>query len=146
MDDLAKVIEGLKKLLDEVPYLIKQFTDREINNKPSSNKWSKKEVLGHLCDSCMNNIQRLIRVQYEDKPFIIYKQDEWVEIQDYQSMNIGEIIDLWINLNQHLIRILRKFPKNKLESLIDTGKEVTARFIIVDYLDHQHHHLKQIFD
>jgi len=60
-------------------------------------------------------------------------------------MTINEIIDLWTNLHQQLIRIITRFPQNKLESLIDNGKEVTAKFIIVDYLDHQQHHLKQIF-
>lgn len=145
MDELVKVCDGLKKLLGEVPNLFNQFTEREINSKPSPNKWSKKEILGHLCDSCMINIERLIRVQYEDKPFIIYNQDEWVELQDYQNMTINQIIDLWTNLHQQLIRIITRFPQNKLESLIDNGKEVTAKFIILDYLDHQQHHLKQIF-
>jgi hypothetical protein len=146
MDDISKVVEGLKKLQDEVPELFNQFSESEINDKPNPNKWSKKEMLGHLCDSCLNNLQRLIRVQYEEKPFLIYNQDLWVKFQDYQGMPIINIIDLWKNLNQQLIRVLNNFPANRLESIIDVGEEVTARYIIIDYLDHQQHHLKQIFD
>jgi hypothetical protein len=146
MDDISKVVEGLKKLQDEVAELFNQFSEAEINDKPNPTKWSKKEILGHLCDSGLNNLHRLIRVQYEEKPFLIDNQDLWVKFQDYQSMPIIQIIDLWKNLNQQLIRILNNFPVNRLESIIDVGDEVTARYIIIDYLAHQQHHLKQIFD
>lgn len=30
-------------------------------------KWSKKEILGHLSDSALNNLHRFVRVQYEDQ-------------------------------------------------------------------------------
>lgn len=144
MNDIQNVIDGLSQIIVEVPEKFMQFSEGEIHHKPSPVKWSKKEILGHLCDSCFNNLQRIIRVQYEDKPFIIYNQDEWVKKQNYQNRQITEVIDLWKNLHLQFIHALKTFPENQLESMIDTGQEVTARFIITDYLDHQKHHLKQI--
>lgn len=146
MDDVLKVIEGLQKSLEEVPEYFNQFSEAEINYKPDPQKWSKKEILGHLCDSCLNNLHRLIRVQYEDKPFVIYNQDDWVRAQGYQSMTGNEIVDLWKILNHQLICVILRFPENKLECIIDIGNEVTAKFVIIDYLVHHQHHLKQIFD
>ena len=146
MNEVQKVIDGLRHLLREVPEKLTQFSEQEVNSKPTPEKWSKKEILGHLCDSCFNNIQRIVRVQYEDRPFIIYDQDEWVKIQNYQNRDIYEVLDLWKNLHKQFIQVLTNFPEKHLDAKLDWGSEVTARFVITDYLDHQHHHLKQIFE
>lgn len=145
MKKIQSVIEKLQKLIDEVPVKILQLSMEEINYKQSPKKWSKKEILGHLCDSCFNNLQRIICVQYEDKPFNIYNQDEWVKNQNYQERDFNEVLDLWVSLHRQIIHAIKNFPEKHLESIIDVGEEVTARFIITDYLDHQNHHFKQIF-
>ena len=145
MQEVRNVIQALSLLLEEVPRKIREIPMEEINLKPAPEKWSKKEIIGHLCDSCYNNLQRIIRVQYENKPFIIYNQDEWVKNQDYQNRDITDVLDLWLSLHKQFIHALDKFPENHLKSIIDWGDEVTAQYVIVDYLDHQNHHLKQIF-
>jgi ribosome biogenesis SPOUT family RNA methylase Rps3 len=33
-------------------------------------KWSKKQILGHLVDSGINNLQRFTEIQFEEKPEI----------------------------------------------------------------------------
>ena len=81
-NSVAEVIDELQTLVDILPVQLKHFTKKEFDHKPLPEKWSKKEIMGHLCDSCFNNLQRIIRVQYEDKPLIIYDQDAWVKNQD----------------------------------------------------------------
>jgi hypothetical protein len=144
--DILRVVEGLAALLSEVPQKFRQFSETEASQKPAPGKWSKKEILGHLCDSCFNNLQRIVRVQYEDKPFIIYNQDEWVKSQNYQGLPSEKVLELWVVLHNQFIHALKSFPESRLESIIDAGEEVTARFVITDYINHQHHHLKQIFE
>lgn len=145
MEELTSTIKGLEKLIVEVPMDFKQFSSDEINYKSSPEKWSKKEIMGHLCDSCFNNTQRIIRVQYEDKPFIIYNQDEWVKNQDYQNRAFKEVLGLWVSLHKQFVHTLKNFPEYHLNSILDWGDQVTAKFVITDYLDHQIHHLKKIF-
>lgn len=145
MEEINSIAQSLQGLIDEIPSKIRQFSIEEINRKPKPEKWSKKEILGHLCDSAFNNLQRLICVQYEEKPHVNYDQDEWVKIQNYQDRNINEVIELWIVLHRQLVHVINSFSEDKLESIIDVGEEVTARFIITDYLKHQNHHFRQIF-
>lgn len=145
VDEIQSVILSLKKLIEEVPIKFETLSFEEINLKVRPDKWSKKEILGHLCDSCFNNLQRIIRVQYEDKPTIIYNQDAWVKNQNYQGQDFEQVLDLWINLHTHFIHALTIFPERHLQSIIDWGDEVTAQYVITDYLDHHNHHLKQVF-
>lgn len=145
MEAIQQTIQELSALFIEVPRKLHIYSEEEFSFKPGNRKWSKKEILGHLCDSCFNNIQRLIRVQYEDKPFIIYNQDEWVKAQHYQHMHKEEVIELWTTLHKQFIHILKHFPPEKVLAIIDTGSEVSAEFVITDYPEHQRHHLSKIF-
>ncbi len=43
------------------------------------NKWSKKEIIGHLINSATNNHQRFVRCQFETIPKIVYDQNKWKE-------------------------------------------------------------------
>ena len=50
-------------LLDNLT--LQSITDFEV--KIDTNKWSKKEILGHLIDSAINNLQRFTEIQYSEK-------------------------------------------------------------------------------
>jgi hypothetical protein len=62
VEELQETISGLDILINDMISAIGCYSEEELSRKPSPNKWSKKEILGHLCDSANNNIQRLIRV------------------------------------------------------------------------------------
>jgi len=144
-----EVINGLKKNLREVPEKFLKLGADAVSGSPAPGKWSKKQILGHLCDSALNNYSRFIRVQYESEPFDIrrYKQDEWVEYNDYQNVSPEEIAGLWAILNQRIVKIISRIPSDKLSIKCDTGEGELYEldFIISDYLSHMNHHLGQIF-
>ena len=145
---MVKVSERLNYLLTALPLKINMFTEEEFSTKPL-NKWSKKEILGHLCDSAINNQQRFIRIQYEKQPLLVlpYSQDDWVAIQDYQNMPTADIVALWLALNRQIARVISRIPEEKLAYQCDFGdhKYLTLLELIQDYLQHLDHHLRQIF-
>jgi len=109
--------------------------------------WSKKEELGHLIDSAINNYARVIRVQREDAPALPgYEQDAWVERQGYQDRDWQELIVLWSAMNQHMLAAVRRVPQSALgrTCTIGGGKTMTLAFVIEDYVDHLVHHLQHI--
>ncbi|MEQ6353026.1 DinB family protein [Lysinibacillus sp. M3] len=125
------------------------MSELEISQRPAPQKWSKKEVLGHLCDSAINNLQRFIKIQYEEEPFVLtpYNQVEWVKIQGYQELRIDEILDLWVSLNKKIINVIKNIPNEKLglQCNIGSNELMTLQWLIQDYLEHMEHHItKQI--
>ncbi|QNR84612.1 DinB family protein [Pedobacter riviphilus] len=140
---------------NEILHLVNQamidfenISDEAWNDKPQPLKWSKKELLGHLVDSAVNNIRRLVVGQYEQGVKIIYHQDEWVNYQNYQETAIAEVIMLWKLLNYQISRVIENIPEEKLQNTCDTGKGKiemhTLSFFIDDYLVHLKYHLNQI--
>lgn len=119
--------------------------DAAIRSKPGA--WSKKEELGHLIDSAINNYARLIRVQREDAPALPgYEQNAWVERQGYQERDWRELIALWSALNRHMLAAARRIPDAAMTRTctIAGGNSITLGFVIEDYVDHMIHHLQHI--
>lgn len=145
---MKEIIERLNYLIVALPLKVKQFSEQEVSEQPEK-KWSKKEILGHLCDSATNNYHRFIRIQFEKLPFFLvsYDQNNWVLIHDYQTIPTDEIVDFWITINQQIIRIISNIPEGKLLYLCDIGenKYITLSELIQDYVRHMDHHLGQIF-
>jgi hypothetical protein len=108
---------------------------------------SRKEELGHLVDSAINNYARIIRVQQENAPVLPgYEQDVWVERQGYIDRDWRQIVALWSSLNEHMLAAARRIPAAALARTctIAGGTPVTLGFVIEDYVDHMVHHLQHI--
>ncbi len=142
------VIDQINKLVKDYTEKISSFSEEEFSAKPDPAKWSKKEIIGHLVDSAQNNIRRFIVGQYETNPHIVYYQDKWVAIQDYQHYDTAALIQLWQLLNNHICIILKNMPQEMVERTCNCGnaKEElhSLDFLAKDYVDHHLHHLKQI--
>ncbi|MBC7913560.1 MAG: DinB family protein [Pyrinomonadaceae bacterium] len=133
-------------LCDTVPAKLRKLSPEQLSLKPSPEKWSKKQLLGHLIDSATNNHQRFVRAQFET-PVVYYEQDLWVNLQHYQEEDIETIISLWEVYNRHLAYIIKHIPnKDLIKSTIGRdAKMYTLKFIVKDYLSHLEYHLEQIF-
>ena len=138
--ELLRVIEGAGAALRAIP-------EASAGRKPTAVAWSIKEILGHLLDSAANNHQRFIRAQQTGTlVFPGYEQEVWVRSQDYQTRPWIELIDFWSLYNRHLAHLIARIPESALEARceIESGKPVTLRYLIDDYLRHLRHHLDQI--
>lgn len=144
---VEKAISRLNFIIDKVPNILTQISEEKMSEKPSPNKWSRKEIIGHLVDSATNNHQRFIRGQFEDVPEISYDQNKWNEYSFYQQIDSKQIISFWTIYNKQLIEIIKRIPIENLRREIKFGENLlTIEFLIVDYVEHLEHHLKQIID
>jgi len=146
VDNTVTASEILQQIIRSSFEKFKIISEEDWDYKPLPNKWSKKEILGHLCDSAMNNIRRFVVSQYEENNKIIYQQDNWVASQDYQSENFQNIILLCKLLNEQVIKIINKIPEEKLSNTCITSEKRTIEWLIEDYIVHLNHHLSQIIN
>ncbi|HRH60565.1 MAG TPA: hypothetical protein PL045_08340, partial [Chitinophagaceae bacterium] len=90
-------------------------------------------------------IRRFVVSQYEQDNKIVYRQDDWVALQNYQSASHADVITLWKLLNEQVIRIIEKMPEDKLQNTCITESQHNLQWLIEDYVIHHNHHLAQIF-
>lgn len=116
---------------------------------PGSSAWSRKELLGHLIDSAVNNQQRFVRGLIEDElRFPSYAQEEMVRVQNYREADPRALLELWAGLNLHIAHVLRQTPPDKLTTpcWIGTNAAMPLEQLALDYAAHLEHHLRQLTD
>jgi hypothetical protein len=58
------------------------------------------------------------------------------------------LLSLWQQLNRQIVYVVKKIPDEKLAYPIivaSNGEAKTLEWLIIDYVDHMEHHLRQIF-
>ena len=144
---MKETLARFQSLLDVTPARLAQITEAVSARIPAPEKWSKKQILGHLIDSASNNHQRFVRAQ-QDSPlhFPAYAQELWVSAQNYEAESWQSLVECWAACNRHLLHVMRHIPAEKLGNICVIGddKPVTLEFLAKDYLRHLEHHLAQI--
>ena len=126
--------------------------------RPAPDKWSIKEIVGHLIDSASNNHQRFVRAQWSpDLVCPTYEQDAWVQSQRYRDAPWPDLALFWRYFNLHLAQVLEAIPQadrerprsiHNLDKVayrpVPAAEPVTLDYFMGDYVEHLKHHLKQI--
>jgi hypothetical protein len=127
--------------------LLQQIDEEKAGSKPAPEKWSYKEIIGHLVDSAANNHQKFIRTMAGDGvQFLPYEQNYWVASQQYNERNWHALLQLWAAYNRHLAHVMTHIPAQALPNQLFIGEKspYTLAFIVADYVEHLKHHLKAI--
>ncbi|MCE7038733.1 DinB family protein [Dyadobacter sp. CY312] len=145
---IKKSIERLEYLCGTIPDLLLKIDEVDFSEKPIPEKWSKKEIIGHLIDSATNNHHRFIRGQYEEIPTISYDQNKWNQYNYYQQIDSSQIIAFWTAYNRQLLELIKRIPEEKLGCKVNTGSNnsFTIEFLVHDYVEHLEHHLRQVVE
>jgi hypothetical protein len=143
---MKEIASKLNEIIDDHLSSLRSVGQEEFYFKPSPTKWSKKEILGHLVDSAQNNIRRFIVAQYDERPKIVYNQDKWVAVTNYQQYELTDLIDLWYRLNKHICHVLTFMPEETNKRQVETEQLHDLRWLAQDYIRHLLHHLHQVLD
>ena len=145
---MQTTIENLQQRIRTVAEYWQTLSEADRQAKDSPAKWSKKQVLGHLCDSAQTNIRRMVVGQYQTDANIIYEQNIWVKAADYQHYDSSQLLYFWMLLNQHFCIVLSNLPEENYSTTTNWGNTtpdlVSLKYVAEDYVKHLDHHLLQM--
>ena len=144
---MQNTADELKEVIAKIFPLLEKIDDSSASTKPAPGKWSKKEIIGHLIDSACNNQQKFVRTMLaKNLDFTGYQQDDWVSIQRYQEQSWQELLLFWKHYNLHIAHLIENVQPVLLQNSISINGEgpFTLEFIMIDYVEHLKHHLKQV--
>ena len=144
---MKDVAQHLRETIDAVLPLLKSIKDADASLKPRPEKWSNKEIIGHLIDSACNNQQKFVRTMAQTHlDFVGYKQDEWVALQKYNNADWSKLLDIWVAYNHQIAHIIENVTPSVLAHTlsIEGVGPFTLQFIMTDYAEHLKHHLRQV--
>ena len=118
-----------------VHQLLGQVSEQQGRRPFREGGWSRKEILGHLIDSALNNHQRFVRAALAgayDGPS--YQQEGWVAMHGYEYMPWSVLLEHWLGQNQLLCEVVERIPEERFDALCRIGESapVTLRFLLED--------------
>lgn len=155
---IDQFLDEFSKTIDDAVVQLKSITEENAARQDDPGKWSQKQILGHLIDSAANNHQRFVRAHFTSElVFQGYQQNEWVELQQYNTESWQDLITLWAAYNRHLVHVIRALPVETLTrprvvhnldqvafKTVENTEPTTLEYFVRDYVDHLRNHLVQI--
>ena len=128
------------------------FDENDVVVRRNNQNRNIKQIVGHMIDSASNNTHRIVHLQYQPSPFAFPcyasfgNNDRWIAIQDYQSENWTNLVQLWKYINLHIIHVISHVNKDKLDNewVSANGENISLKNMIIDYFRHVKLHLGEI--
>jgi heme-degrading monooxygenase HmoA len=142
----AELGEQLAAVVRQSLPWLQSLTEATASRPEKTGTWSAKEVMGHLTDSAVNNLARIVRLQIEADPTLPgYEQTSWVTLQHYADREWTKILAVWATLNEHIAWTISHVDKADLANKgTVAGGILTLGFLIEDYIAHMEHHLRAL--
>lgn len=110
---MSDYIAEYDALIETAAEMMALISDSHAAQKPTPEKWSPQEIVGHLIDSATNNHHRVIQILCANGSICElsgYNQNEWVCANAYQSAQWRILIQFWKSYNQHICRVVKSIP------------------------------------
>jgi hypothetical protein len=123
-----------------------------LESRRNGQNRSIKQIVGHMVDSASNNIHRIIHLQYQPSPLAfpdyanLGNNDRWIAIQQYQTEDWYNLVQLWKYSNLHIIHVIDNINLKKLDNqwITALNTKVALKAMVLDYLGHFELHLNEI--
>lgn len=146
---VASVLESdVPTVLARQPELLQEtcagLTEEQALHRYAPEKWSVKEVVGHLVDAERIFSYRALRIGRGDAtPLAAFDENLYVAAAGFDRMPLGDLVDDFATSRRQTLAILRGFGDDELRRLgTASGRPVSARAIFYIMAGHVRHHLR----
>lgn len=143
---MTSIASELKQAVERFYSKHSSLPDSLTGVRLSEDRWSLKEIIGHLIDSASNNHQRFLRLQLTDRlQFPDYRKDNerWLRLERHNELAWSELLALWRSYNLLLAHIIRRLDPESLGHVwVAEEREATLAELASGYLTHLQEHLE----
>jgi hypothetical protein len=138
----ADILTALDAQRRQTMLLLSGRDEEEGNFRYAPEKWSAKEVLGHVCDTERVFAYRALRIARGDQtPLEGFEQDDYIKNGPFGRVSLAEVIDDYIAVRRATLTLLRNLDEAAwMRRGIANKNEVTVRALAYTIAGHELHH------
>ena len=138
------IFASLQQQNNETINLLKNLSETQGIYKYAPNKWSIKEVIGHLSDTeRVLSFALLCIARGEAMSLHIYDKDAYIKNADFNRESVKELLEDFAVVRQSTLQFIKTLTSEDLERKgTALGSEVTARALVFILAGHELHHFK----
>lgn len=139
--------QNIRALLTNQPQLLRQrcasLSDEQAHFRYAPDKWSVKDILGHLSDAERVFAYRLFRISRGDTtPLPGFDENHYVAVIDSDSRSIAELLDEFVAVREATLHLLKTIPESALGfQTMASGTSISVRAQLHIIAGHVAHHL-----
>jgi uncharacterized damage-inducible protein DinB len=139
--DILTALEGQRR---QTLLLLSGRDEADGDFRYAQEKWSAKEVLGHVCDTERIFAYRALRIARADRtPIEGFEQDDYVRNAPFRNRPLAELIEDYIAVRRATLSLFRNFDEPAwLRRGMASNYEVTVRALAYMIAGHEVHHRK----
>jgi hypothetical protein len=129
---------------DRVRNVYAGVTEDRARYRYALDKWTIRDVLGHVCDAERILAYRLLRIARGDAtPLPGFDENTYVPAAAFGRRPIAEVLEEWMAVRGATIALVRGMPDEAWTRCgVANNQSVTARGILYVLVGHVEHHLK----
>lgn len=138
----SEILATLESQRRQMMLLLSGRDEADGDFRYAPEKWSAKQVLGHVCDTERIFAYRALRIARGDRtPIEGFEQDDYVRNGPFVQLPISEIIDEYIAVRRATLTLLRNFDEPAWTRRgIANKNEVSVRALAYIIAGHELHH------
>jgi len=137
------LIEALMDQKDTTTRLLKTIPEAQAGKRYGPDKWSIKEVVGHLCDTERIMTYRGLRIARGDQtPLPGFEQDDYVRLAGFDARTLEDLISEYTSVRDATLSWVRSLDGQALQRL-GTANNAAVSVLALAYIiaGHERHHL-----
>jgi hypothetical protein len=138
----TEILEILDKQAQETVKLLVSRNESDGNYCYAPDKWSAKQVLGHVNDTERIFAYRVVRIARGDNtPIEGFEQDDYVRNGPFADCRLADLVDEFRSVRQATLSLFRNLqPEAWMRRGVANKNEVTVRAIAYIIAGHELHH------
>ncbi len=138
-DDILNTLDQQRR---QMLLLLSGRDEEDGNFRYAPEKWSAKEVLGHVCDTERIFAYRALRIARADAtPLEGFEQDDYVRNGGFAQRSIGDLVEDFIAVRRATLSLLRDLDEAAWTRRgVANKNEVSVRALVYIIAGHELHH------
>jgi uncharacterized damage-inducible protein DinB len=140
------VVATLSRQLDDTVALLRGLTEEQAESRYAPDKWSVKEVVGHIIDTERIFGHRAFRFARNDQtPLPGYEQDDYVRAGEFSKRSLADLVQEFEHVRRANLYLLRSLNETAwLRRGTASENEVSVRALAYILAGHESHHVEII--
>jgi uncharacterized damage-inducible protein DinB len=141
--DVSDAVAALARQKDRFVQSVAAMSDTEAGYRYAPEKWSVKELVGHVCDAERIFTYRMLRIGRGDAtPLPGFEENDYVVAARSDERRLPDLLDEWQAVRSATSALVRALPSDAWARRgTSNGHPITTRALLYIVLGHADHHL-----
>ena len=141
--DVSDAVKALAAQKDRFARSVAPMTEKEAGYRYAVDKWSVKELVGHVCDGERIFSYRMLRIGRGDTtPLPGFEENDYVVAARSDERRLADLLDEWQAVRSATSALVRALPSEAWANRgTSNGHPISARALLYIILGHADHHL-----